>query len=123
MGRRSALAIVRVITTDQEEISSALPLGFDAEIVEVDDLSQPPEKGYRAAIILPGEITGWPPDWSTSDALTSAIALLQSEVPSSHLALGVANADVLASPKMAKIVDIAATSGSDLDIVVKPPDD
>jgi hypothetical protein len=124
IGRRSALAIVRVFTTDQEETSSAVPLGFEAEIVELDDLSQPPEKGYSAALIWPpGDIKGWPPDWSTAGALGSTIALLRSEVPMSHLALGVLDVDVLASPEVAEIVDIATSSGADVDIVVKPSDD
>lgn len=107
------MADVRIFTTDQEGISVSVP--FEAEIVEVERLDRP-----RGAVY---DIPGWPPYWTGAPQLASRVARLRTQRPDHRILLGLADANLLVSPEVAEVVELANDAGVGADIFIEPADE
>jgi hypothetical protein len=105
------MARIRVITTDPGRITGDA-LAFDAEFVGISDMGQRPP-GYPAFLKFPpGEWVGVAPE------LDDLVVRLRSEPPTRHIAFGISDPTLLASPALQDVVEIAIEHGVDANIVV-----
>jgi hypothetical protein len=108
------MARIRVITVDSGRIEAGAPIPFEAELVAVSDMSQPPS-GYPSFIKFPPEtVVG------EYAELAELVARFRADPPTGHIAFGISSSALLVSAPMAEAVEIAMEQGVDADIVVNP---
>ena len=116
------MATVRLFTTDRSALSAASRLAFDVEIFEL--RGWPPNPTEFASEIESFELPGWPPNPTESPSqLETMIAELRSVRPTNRVTFTVSEVELLASPEVQEIAEIASASGLGCDIFVATRED